>query len=52
MSAITQENWFSGVSLHRYPCSFLSVCWPGDLDIAPETLFDKSTPIAAEANAV
>jgi hypothetical protein len=22
-----------------------TVCWPGDLDIAPETLFDRSVPI-------
>ena len=24
------------------------VCWPGDLDIAPETLFDRSTPLQAD----
>ena len=23
-----------------------TVCWPGDLDIAPETLFDRSIPIS------
>ena len=22
-----------------------TVCWPGNLDIAPETLFDRSVPI-------
>ena len=22
-----------------------TVCWPGDLDIAPETLYDRSRPI-------
>ena len=24
--------------------AFDTVCWPGNLDIAPETLFDRSTP--------
>jgi hypothetical protein len=24
---------------------FNTVCWPGNLDIAPETLFDRSIPV-------
>ncbi|MFA7384436.1 MAG: DUF2442 domain-containing protein [Desulfurivibrionaceae bacterium] len=25
-----------------------TVCWPGNLDIAPETLFDRSIPMVGE----
>jgi hypothetical protein len=25
-----------------------TVCWPGDLDIAPETLFDRSIPLQSQ----
>jgi hypothetical protein len=35
------------VSLFRQAyVAFDTVCWPGDLDVAPETLYDRSHPAA------
>jgi hypothetical protein len=28
-----------------------TVCWPGNLDIAPETIYDRSLPIAETSEA-
>ena len=35
--------------VHLFERAFVAmdtVCWPGDLDIAPETLYDRSVPIS------
>ena len=29
--------------------AFDTVCWPGNLDVAPETLYDRSTPVITAA---
>lgn len=37
--------------VHLFKRAFVAmdtVCWPGDLDIAPETLYDLSVPISGE----
>lgn len=37
--------------IHLFKRAFIAmdtVCWPGDLDIAPETLYDRSVPITDE----
>jgi hypothetical protein len=30
----------------RATVAYGTVVWPGDIDIAPETLYDRSTPVA------
>jgi hypothetical protein len=33
-------------TFRRAYVAFDTVCWPGDIDIAPETLYDCSVPLA------
>lgn len=37
-------------NLQRFKQAFVAldtVCWPGEIDIAPETLYDRSVPVEA-----
>jgi len=42
-------------NLQRFKQAFVAldtVCWPGEIDIAPETLYDRSVPIVETREAV
>jgi len=42
-------------SLQRFKQAFVAldtVCWPGEIDIAPETLYDRSVPFVEETSEV
>lgn len=42
--------WSQIASAHQFErveVAYGSVMWPGEIDIAPETLYDDSTPLAA-----
>jgi hypothetical protein len=43
------KPWYRIANLHlfeRARVEYGTVVWPGEIDIAPETLYDDSTPIA------
>lgn len=42
-------------NLQRFKQAYVAldtVCWPGEIDIAPETLYDRSVPITEVSEAV
>ncbi|MBI4826267.1 MAG: DUF2442 domain-containing protein [Nitrospirae bacterium] len=42
------KPWNRIANLHLFECArvdYGTVVWPGEIDIAPETLYDDSTPI-------
>lgn len=41
-------------NLQRFKQAFVAldtVCWPGEIDIAPETLYDRSVPVEEASEA-
>jgi hypothetical protein len=40
-------------NLQRFKQAYVAldtVCWPGEIDIAPETLYDRSAPISKQGS--
>lgn len=45
---LTMRPWNRIASAHLFRCATVAygtVMWPGDIDIAPETLYDDSVPL-------